>query len=84
MATGTVKRYDDAKGFGFITPNEGIEEIFFHVATVRGDASALKPGQRVEFDLLKGPKGQQAENVRAIENESPAIELGVGISLGRR
>jgi CspA family cold shock protein len=65
MAQGTVKWFNDAKGFGFIS-QEGGEDVFVHHTAIQMDGfRTLKEGQRVEFDVVKGPKGLQAANVRA-------------------
>ena len=65
MATGTVKWFNDAKGFGFIAQDGG-EDVFCHHTAINMDGfRTLQEGQRVEFDVKKGPKGLQAENVRA-------------------
>ncbi len=61
--TGTVKWFNNAKGFGFITRNEG-EDVFVHFRSIRGDGyRTLDEGQAVEFSLVEGPKGLQAEDV---------------------
>lgn len=65
MAQGTVKWFNDAKGFGFIS-QEGGEDVFVHHTAIQMDGfRSLKEGQRVEFDVVQGPKGLQAANVRA-------------------
>ncbi|AKH70167.1 cold-shock DNA-binding protein family [Spongiibacter sp. IMCC21906] len=62
-ATGTVKWFNNAKGFGFITRNEG-EDVFVHFRSIRGDGyRTLDEGQAVEFSMVEGPKGLQAEDV---------------------
>jgi CspA family cold shock protein len=65
MATGTVKWFNDAKGFGFITPDEGGEDLFAHFSSVQSNGfKSLKEGQKVQFDVVQGPKGKQASNIR--------------------
>lgn len=64
MAIGTVKWFNDAKGFGFIS-QEGGEDVFVHHTAIQMDGfRTLKEGERVEFDVTQGPKGLQAANVR--------------------
>ena len=65
MATGTVKRFNDAKGFGFITPVEGGEDLFAHFSAINMEGfKTLKEGQKVSFDVTTGPKGKQAANIQ--------------------
>jgi len=65
--TGTVKWFNDAKGFGFIQPEEGERDCFVHYSAIQGDGfKTLAEGDRVEFDLVDGPKGPAAENVTRI------------------
>jgi CspA family cold shock protein len=67
MATGTVKWFNDAKGFGFITQEGGGEDLFCHHSAIQTQGfRSLQEGQRVEFDVARGPKGLQAQNVRPI------------------
>ncbi|ARC05116.1 cold-shock protein [Neisseria meningitidis] len=66
MATGIVKWFNDAKGFGFITPDEGGEDLFAHFSVINMEGfKTLKEGQRVSFDVTTGPKGKQAANIQA-------------------
>jgi CspA family cold shock protein len=67
MPSGTVKWFNDAKGFGFITQDGGGEDVFVHHTAIQSEGfRSLQEGQRVEFEVKKGPKGLQAANVRAI------------------
>lgn len=66
MAQGTVKWFNDNKGFGFIT-QEGGEDVFVHYSAIAANGfRSLSEGDRVEFEVTKGPKGLQASNVRKI------------------
>ena len=68
MATGTVKWFNDSKGFGFITPEAGGEDLFAHFSAIQGSGfKILAEGQRVSFDVTTGPKGLQASNIRAAD-----------------
>ena len=68
MATGTVKWFNDAKGFGFVTPEDGGKDLFAHFSAIQGSGfKTLIEGQRVSFDVTSGPKGLQASNIRAAE-----------------
>ena len=65
MATGTVKWFNDAKGYGFITPDDGGEDLFAHFSAIKMDGfKTLKQGQRVTFDQKEGEKGKQADNIK--------------------
>lgn len=64
--SGTVKWFNDAKGFGFITPDSGGEDLFAHFSSIQMNGfKTLKEGQKVLFEVAQGPKGQQALNITA-------------------
>lgn len=67
MATGTVKWFNNAKGYGFVTPDQGEQDIFIHFSAISMDGyKTLKEGQKVQFELEEGPKGLHAANLQSI------------------
>jgi len=67
MAQGTVKWFNESKGFGFISLEDGSKDVFVHHSAISGDGfKTLSEGQRVEFSVVQGPKGPAAENVRLV------------------
>lgn len=82
MATGTVKWFNDAKGFGFIEPDGGGADIFAHFSAIAMEGfKTLKQGSRVTFDVQDGPKGQLAQNIQA---QPGPIKTQEGAPLGDR
>ena len=68
MATGKVKWFNATKGFGFIVPYEGGEELFAHFSAIQSDGyKSLDENQNVRFDVVQGPKGKQAANIKALD-----------------
>ena len=68
MVVGKVKWFNDAKGFGFIVPEDGGEDIFAHYSTIQMEGQrSLKAGQDVTFDVQQGPKGLHAENIGLVD-----------------
>lgn len=67
MATGTVKWFNDAKGFGFITPDEGGDDVFAHFSHIQVNGfKTLSENQKVSFDVVEGKKGLQASNIQPL------------------
>ena len=70
MAVGKVKWFNNAKGFGFIVPEKGGEDIFAHYSTIQMEGyRSLKAGQEVTYEVQQGPKGLHAENIGIVEDE---------------
>jgi cold shock protein len=82
MAFGRVKWFNDAKGFGFIEPEGGGADVFAHFSAIQMEGfRTLKQGGRVSYDVLQGPKGDQAQNIQAVEEVAngagaPAATVG--------
>lgn len=67
MGTGTVKWFNDTKGFGFITPDEGGADLFAHYSAINMNGfKTLKEGQRITYEITQGPKGNQAANIQEV------------------
>ncbi|WP_374258555.1 cold-shock protein [Aquabacterium sp.] len=72
MATGTVKWFNDAKGFGFIEPDQGGGDVFAHFSAIQMDGfRTLKQGSKVQYELIAGPKGMLAQNIQPIDSGTP-------------
>ncbi|MCF6194277.1 MAG: cold shock domain-containing protein CspD [Kangiellaceae bacterium] len=75
MPTGTVKWFNNAKGYGFIRPDDGGDDIFAHYSTIEMDGyKSLKAGQEVSFDTFEGPKGLHAQEINYVEAKSDEEE----------
>jgi cold shock protein len=72
MAFGRVKWFNDAKGFGFIEPEGGGGDVFAHFSAIQMEGfRTLKQGARVTYELVQGPKGDQAQNIQAVVESAP-------------
>jgi CspA family cold shock protein len=79
MAVGTVKWFNDAKGFGFIEPEGGGADVFAHFSAVQMDGfRTLKQGSRVSYDLSQGPKGDLAQNIRPFGGSDSGVANSAG------
>lgn len=68
MATGTIKWFNPAKGYGFITPDEGGKDVFVHITEVeRAGMTSLSEGQKVSFEVINDPRGLKATNLASVE-----------------
>jgi CspA family cold shock protein len=77
MAIGTVKWFNDAKGFGFIEPEGGGEDVFAHFSAIQMDGfRTLKQGSKVSFELIQGPKGHLAQAIRPLDVKSDTLAAG--------
>ena len=81
MAIGKVKWFNNAKGYGFVLPEEGGEDLFVHYSAIEMDGyKTLKAGQDVQFDIEEGPKGLHAVNIQDVErDEADSADLGVSV-----
>jgi len=79
MPIGTVKWFNDAKGFGFIEPEGGGDDVFAHFSAIQMDGfRTLKQGSKVRFEVVQGPKGQLAQNIASVDADAqPAKNAGV-------
>ena len=68
MSNGTVKWFNEEKGFGFITPDDGGKDLFAHFSAIQGNGfKSLRENQKVSYDVTTGPKGDQATNIRPLD-----------------
>ena len=83
MAKGTVKWFNDAKGFGFIEPEGGGADVFAHFSAIQMDGfRTLKQGSQVTYELVQGPKGDLAQNIRPVEKSAPETLAPVASQAG--
>ena len=77
MATGRVLQFDEARGYGFVAADDGGEDVFLHTSVIKGNASVLKPGTRVEFQVMAGDRGRKAYGARILDEQLPSSEISV-------
>ena len=83
MATGTVKWFNDAKGFGFIEPEGGGADVFAHFSAILMEGfRTLKPGARVSYELVQGPKGDLAHDIRPLDLPPVTVDEGAATARG--
>ena len=79
MATGTVKWFNDAKGFGFIEPDQGGGDVFAHFSAIQMDGfRTLKQGSKVRYELVAGPKGMLAQNIQPVDIDAQGEHSALG------
>lgn len=83
MALGTVKWFNDAKGFGFIEPEGGGEDVFAHFSAIQMEGfRTLRQGGKVSYDLVQGPKGQLAQNICPVDAKAVPAALAQQATMG--
>lgn len=83
MAVGTVKWFNDAKGFGFIEPEGGGEDVFAHFSAIQMDGfRTLRQGGKVTFEVVQGPKGQLAQNICPLDATAGVLMATAGTAVG--
>lgn len=79
MATGTVKWFNDAKGFGFIEPDQGGGDVLAHFSAIQMDGfRTLKQGSKVSYELVAGPKGMLAQNIQPLPQSGELVADAIG------